>query len=59
MNARSGRVRAAIVTGLAAVSLSLTGCIDGGSGEDGGGNQQQQEDNDDDDDGGGQGDQDD
>ncbi len=45
MNTRNARIRSAIVIGLAAVSLSLTGCIDGGSGEDGGGYQQEEGDN--------------
>lgn len=46
MNTRSARIRTAIVTGLAAVSLSLTGCIDAGGGEDGGGYQQEEGDDD-------------
>lgn len=45
MSTRSTRIRTGIVTGLAVVSLSLTGCIDAGSGEDGGGNQQEEGDN--------------
>lgn len=45
MSTCSARIRAGIVTGLAAVSFTLTGCIDAGSGEDGGGNQQEEGDN--------------
>jgi hypothetical protein len=43
MTTRSARIRTGIVTGLAAASLTLTGCVDGGSGEDGGENQQEEQ----------------
>jgi outer membrane biogenesis lipoprotein LolB len=53
MTTNSIRVRSAIVTGLAAASLVLTGCVDAGSGEDGGENQQEEQEEQDDGDGGG------
>ncbi len=43
MTMTSMRVRTALVAGLAAASLTLTGCVDGGAGEDGGEEQQQEQ----------------
>jgi hypothetical protein len=43
MNTRSARVRAGVVTGLAAATLTLAGCNDVSPGENGGEDQQQEQ----------------